>query len=90
MQNSPIALQIILESNEADDIKILKAEIHKFKSSISLLGIMSASKSIEIIEEEINTNPFGPKRKEEVIHLNEICQAVFTELELLLHGFSIT
>jgi CheY-like chemotaxis protein len=90
IQNSPIALQIILESNEADDINILKSEVHKFKSSISLLGIVSASKSIGIIEEEINMNPFGQKRKEEVIHLNEICQSVFTELESLLLGSSIT
>ncbi|WP_016988412.1 response regulator [Flavobacterium sp. ACAM 123] len=90
MQNSPIALQIILESNAADEINILKAEVHKFKSSVSLLGITLASKSIAIIEEEINMNPFGQKRKEEVIYLNQICQSVFTELESLLHGSSIT
>jgi len=83
MQNLPIALEIILNSNEADDIKILKAEIHKLKSSISLLGIAPASKSIEIIENEIETNPFGQKRKEEVEKFNEICLQVFTELEIL-------
>jgi hypothetical protein len=79
-----------LESNAADEINILKAEVHKFKSSVSLLGITLASKSIAIIEEEINMNPFGQKRKEEVIYLNQICQSVFTELESLLHGSSIT
>jgi signal transduction histidine kinase/response regulator of citrate/malate metabolism len=87
MQNLPVALEIILNSNETDDIKILKAEIHKLKSSISLLGIASASKSIEIIENEIEINPFGEKRKEEVEKFNEICLQVFTELEIL-YGYS--
>lgn len=87
MQNLPVALEIILNSNEADDIKILKAEVHKLKSSISLLGIVPASKSIEIIENEIETNPFGQKRKEEVEKFNEICLQVFTELEIL-YGYS--
>ena len=87
MQNLPISLEIILNSNEADDIKILKAEVHKLKSSISLLGIAQASKSIEIIENEIETNPFGQKRKEEVEKFNEICLQVFTELEIL-YGYS--
>jgi hypothetical protein len=87
MQNLPIALEIILNSNEADDIKILKAEVHKLKSSISLLGIAQASKSIEIIENEIETNPFGQKRKEEVEKFNGICLQVFTELEIL-YGYS--
>jgi signal transduction histidine kinase/CheY-like chemotaxis protein/HPt (histidine-containing phosphotransfer) domain-containing protein len=87
IQNSPISLKIILEANQADDIQNLKSEVHKLKSSINLLGVVSALKSIEVIEEEINSNPLGQKRKEEVIHLNEICQLVFTELESL-HGFS--
>lgn len=83
MHNLPVALEIILNSNETDDIKILKAEIHKLKSSISLLGIASASKTIEIIENEIKINPFGKKRKEEVKKFNEICLEVFTELQIL-------
>ncbi|MFE3866610.1 response regulator [Flavobacterium sp. LS2P90] len=87
MQNLPVALEIILNSNETDGIKILKAEIHKLKSSISLLGIAKASKSIEIIENEIEINPFGQKRKEEVEKFNEICLRVFTELEIL-YGYS--
>ena len=87
MRNSPIALKAILKSSEADDLETLKYEVHKIKSSISLLGILSASNCIEIIEEEININPFGQKRKEEVMHLNEICQSVFIELESL-DGFS--
>ena len=87
MHNLPVALEIILNSNETDDIKILKAEIHKLKSSISLLGIASASKTIEIIENEIKINPFGKKRKEEVEKFNEICLEVFTELQIL-SGYS--
>jgi signal transduction histidine kinase/response regulator of citrate/malate metabolism len=82
MQNLPLALEIILNSNQTDDIKILKAEIHKLKSSITLLGIVPASKSIEIIENEIEVNPFGEKRKEEVEKFNDICQQVFAELEM--------
>ena len=35
IQNSPITLQIILESNEADDINILKSEVH----NLSLLSV---------------------------------------------------
>ncbi|SEG38690.1 hybrid sensor histidine kinase/response regulator [Flavobacterium urumqiense] len=87
MHNLPVSLEIILNSNETDDIKILKAEIHKLKSSISLLGIASASKSIEIIENEIKINPFGKNRKEEVEKFNEICLEVFTELQIL-SGYS--
>ncbi|CAM2883157.1 response regulator [Flavobacterium frigoris] len=87
MRNSLTALKTILKSSEADDLETLKYEVHKIKSSISLLGILSASNCIEIIEEEININPFGQKRKEEVMHLNEICQSVFIELESL-DGFS--
>jgi CheY-like chemotaxis protein len=87
MQNLPLALEIILNSNQTNNIKILKAEIHKLKSSITLLGIVPASKSIEIIENEIETNPFGQKRKEEVEKFNEICLQVFTELEIL-YGYS--
>ena len=83
MRNSPIALKTILKSSEADDLETLKYEEDKIKWSISLLGVVSASNCIEIIEEEININPFVQKRKEEVIHLNEICQSVFIELESL-------
>lgn len=83
MRNSPIALKTILKSSEADDLETLKYEEDKIKWSISLLGVVSASNCIEIIEEEININPFEQKRKEEVIHLNEICQSVFIELESL-------
>jgi signal transduction histidine kinase/CheY-like chemotaxis protein len=87
VKNSPTTLKIILNSNDTDDIKMLKQEVHKFKSSINLLGIMTAIACIDVLEEEINTNPFGQKRKDEVLHLNEICEAVFNELEVL-HGFS--
>ncbi|WP_035671147.1 response regulator [Flavobacterium sp. 83] len=87
LHNAPEALETILISNDIDDIKILKAEIHKLKSSISLLGIKKASKCIEIIENEIEINPLGQKRKEEVENFYHICQLVFNELETI-HGFS--
>jgi signal transduction histidine kinase/CheY-like chemotaxis protein len=87
LHNAPVALETILESNEIDNIKVIKAEVHKLKSSISLLGITKASKCIEIIENEMAINPLGRKRKEEVEKFYEICQRVFNELETI-HGFS--
>jgi response regulator RpfG family c-di-GMP phosphodiesterase len=87
LNNAPPALQTIRESNAMDDIKVLKAEVHKLKSSIGLLGIEKASKSIEIIENEIEVNPLGQKRLEEVKILCEICQFAIQELETV-HGFS--
>jgi HPt (histidine-containing phosphotransfer) domain-containing protein len=87
LHNAPEALETILLSNDIDDIKILKAEVHKLKSSISLLGIKKASKCIEIIENEIEINPLGKIRKDEVENFYNICQLVFSELETI-HGFS--
>ena len=83
LENTPETMAIILKSNKNDDIKTLKEEIHKLKSSISLLGISKASESIAIIENEIETNPLSEKRKEEVVYLNEICQLAIKELELV-------
>lgn len=79
---TPEAMKIILESNKNDDIKILKNEIHKLKSSLSILGMIKASNCVAIIEKEIKTNPLGQKRKDEVIYLNEICQLAIKELEM--------
>ncbi|MFV5685253.1 response regulator [Flavobacterium sp. GB2R13] len=87
LHNAPPALEAIIEANEIDNIIVLKAEVHKLKSSISLLGITSASKCIDIIESEIKINPLGQIRKEEVENFYEICQVVFNELETI-HGFS--
>lgn len=87
LHNAPEALEAILVSNGNDDIKVLKAEVHKLKSSISLLGIKKASKCIEIIENEIEINPLGKIRKDEVENFYNICQLVFNELETI-HGFS--
>ncbi|RBN51666.1 response regulator [Flavobacterium psychrolimnae] len=83
LENTPETMALILKSNKNDDIKTLKEEIHKLKSSISLLGITKASESIAIIENEIETNPLSEKRKEEVVYLNEICQLAIKELELV-------
>lgn len=87
LHNAPPALETIFKSNQIDNVKVLKAEVHKLKSSISLLGITKASKCIEIIENEIEINPLGQKRKEEVENFYNICQLVFNELEII-HGFS--
>lgn len=87
LHNAPLALESIIEANAIDNIIVLKAEVHKLKSSISLLGITNASKCIEIIESEIEVNPLGQKRKAEVEKFYEICQLVFNELEII-HGFS--
>lgn len=87
LHNTPPALQTIRESNEMDNITVLKAEVHKLKSSIGLLGIEKASKSIEIIENEIAINPLGQKRVEEVKIMCELCESAVKELETV-HGFS--
>ena len=83
LENTPESIEIILKSNKDDDIKTLKEEIHKLKSSISLLGISKASECIEIIENEIETNPLSQKRRDEVVYLNKLCQLVITELEFV-------
>ena len=83
LENTPETMAIILKSSKNDDIKTLKEEIHKLKSSISLLGIIKASDSINIIEKEIEINPLGQKRKDEVVYLNEICLLAIKELELV-------
>ena len=82
LQSTPETMEIILESNKNDDIKILKDEIHKLKSSLSLLGMFKASNCVTVIEKEIEVNPLGQKRKDEVVYLNEICQLVIKELEI--------
>ena len=83
LNNTPETMQIIMESNKNDDIKILKDEIHKLKSSLRILGMIKASLCVDVIEKEIEINPLGQKRKEEVIHLNEICRLAMKELELI-------
>ncbi|SDW33796.1 hybrid sensor histidine kinase/response regulator [Flavobacterium degerlachei] len=87
LNNTPVSLQLILEANQADNMAVLKSEVHKLKSSISLLGISQAAKCIENIENEIEINPFGEKRKAEVKIFNDICMRAFNELEMI-HGFS--
>jgi HPt (histidine-containing phosphotransfer) domain-containing protein len=89
LQNAPPALETIMVANNIDDIVVLKAEVHKLKSSVSLLGIAKASKCIEIIENEMEINPMGQIRKDEIEKFHEICQCVFNELETV-HGFSKT
>ncbi|MFV8443112.1 response regulator [Flavobacterium sp. LB2P44] len=81
LENTPETIETIIESNRNDDIKILKEEIHKLKSSISLLGIVKASDSVAIIEKEIEENPYSQKRKEEVVYLSAICQQAIIELQ---------
>ncbi|MFV8370606.1 response regulator [Flavobacterium sp. LB2R40] len=81
LENTPETIETIIESNRNDDIKILKEEIHKLKSSISLLGIVKASDSVAIIEKEIEENPFSQKRKEEVVYLSAIYQQAIIELQ---------
>jgi len=83
LEKTPETMALILELNKNDDIKTLKEEIHKLKSSISLLGVIKASESINSIEKELEINPLGLKRKEEVVYLNEICQLAIKELELV-------
>jgi CheY-like chemotaxis protein len=84
LENTPETMEIILKANANNDIKILKLEIHKLKSSLSLLGMVKASQCVDIIEKEIEINPHGDKRIEEVIKLNEICKLAVSELQILV------
>ena len=81
LDKTPETMEIIMESNTNDDIKILKDEIHKLKSSLSILGMVKASDCVDIIEKEIEINPLGQKRKDEVNNLNVMCQLAIKELE---------
>jgi CheY-like chemotaxis protein len=81
IQNTPLALKLIVDYNDKDDLENLKKEVHKFKSSISLLGIQKAMDIVLIIEEELMANPSGTIRKTEVQKLNEICLKAMVELE---------
>lgn len=83
LENTPDTMAIILKSNKNDDIKRLKEEIHKLKSSFSLLGIIKALKSVDIIEKEIEINPLGQRRKDKVVNLIQICQQAIKELQLV-------
>ena len=83
LNKTPETMEVIMESNSKDDIKILKDEIHKLKSSLSILGMVKASNCVDIIEKEIEINPLGQKRKDEVNNLNVICQLAIKELELV-------
>lgn len=84
LENTPETMEIILKANANNDIKILKLEIHKLKSSLSLLGMVKASQCVDIIEKEIEINPQGHRRIEEVIKLNEICKVAISELQILV------
>ena len=83
LNKTPETMEVIMDSNSKDDIKILKDEIHKLKSSLSILGMVKASNCVDIIEKEIEINPLGQKRKDEVNNLNVICQLAIKELELV-------
>lgn len=84
LKNTPIALVSILESNQNNDIKKLKAEIHKLKSSLGLLGIIKGSESVENIESKIESNPSGFGWQREVENLNAICEQAIIELKSIV------
>ncbi|MBG6063352.1 signal transduction histidine kinase/CheY-like chemotaxis protein [Flavobacterium sp. CG_9.1] len=88
LENTPETMEIILKSNENNDLIILKEEIHKLKSSLSLLGMVKGSQCVDIIEKEIEINPLGQKRIEEVIKLNAICQLAIKELQVAIELYS--
>lgn len=81
LKKTPEILTLILESNKTDDLIYLKSHLHKLRSSIGLLGIIKALESIDIIEKEIEINPLGQRRKDEVLNLIQICQQAIKEIE---------
>ena len=86
LKNTPQSLDLIMNACHSDDIQVLKDEIHKLKSSLSLLGIVKASRVVDIIEKEIEDSPLSQKRKDEVTHLNQICNSAMLELQEV-HAF---
>ncbi|UQD56515.1 hybrid sensor histidine kinase/response regulator [Flavobacterium sp. K5-23] len=88
IQNTPKTLDKIIESNIKDDLNELKNEVHKLKSSVSLLGIEKAMNYIEVIENELVENPLSDKRKKAVDNLKIICNKAIeflkTEKDLIL------
>jgi CheY-like chemotaxis protein len=84
LKNTPVTLASILESNKSNDAKKLKAEVHKLKSSLGLFGIVKASESVTIIENEIETIGSTVVWKSEVENLNRICEAAIVELQSIV------
>ncbi|MEM8520767.1 response regulator [Flavobacterium sp. PL12] len=86
LKNTPQSLDLIMNACHSDDIQVLKDEVHKLKSSLSLLGIVKASRVVDVIEKEIEDSPLSQKRKDEVTHLNQICNSAMLELQEV-HAF---
>ncbi|MEC5164359.1 signal transduction histidine kinase/DNA-binding response OmpR family regulator [Flavobacterium sp. PL11] len=85
--NTPESLNIILQSSKNDEIMILKNEIHKFKSSLNLLGMSKAVECVNKIEKQIKLNPNDDKIKTEITVLNEICTSALVQLNLKLKNY---
>ena len=81
LESAPESISDIVTYAAAKEDENLKNEVHKFKSSISILKIQEAIDYIAIIEEELLTNPEGTARFEAVLKLQAISNDVITELK---------
>ena len=80
LESAPQSIEDISNYAAQKDDDNLKKEVHKFKSSISILKIQEAIDYIAIIENELLKNPQGTARYEAVPKLKAICDEVITEL----------
>lgn len=80
LESAPQSIEDISNYAVQKDDDNLKKEVHKFKSSISILKIQEAIDYIAIIENELLKNPQGTARYEAVPKLKAICDEVITEL----------
>lgn len=81
LEDTPNTLVEIIEAANNENNDNLKKTIHKFKSSVSVFGIQKVLDTIDIIENELQTNPCGTLRYEAVLKLNELCINVINELK---------
>ncbi len=82
LTKTPIAIETILDSEKKNDFIRIKQEVHKLKSSLGLFGIIKATESVEIIENEIENNQFGDPLRTEIKNLISICEEAMVELKI--------
>lgn len=81
LEDAPGTLVEITEAANNENNDNLKKAVHKFKSSVSIFGIQKVLDTINIIENELQTNPSGSLRYEAVVKLNELCLKAINELK---------
>ncbi|MES2544572.1 MAG: CHASE3 domain-containing protein [Bacteroidota bacterium] len=81
LKGTPLALNKIVELSKNNELDKLKNEIHKLKSSLGLMGIVTGTESAELIEKEIDANPSDKNWETELNNLNKIIENAIIELQ---------